>query len=55
MNIKEASQAEAYADDEIAQGSKQSMRGTDADARDMKVMGKVQELNVSILPDRSMM
>ncbi|KAK6366330.1 uncharacterized protein PV06_00806 [Exophiala oligosperma] len=45
MNIKEAQQAEAYADDDLTPGSKQSMRGTDADARDMQVMGKVQELN----------
>lgn len=49
MNIKEAQQAEAYADDDLTPGSKQSMRGTDADARDMQVMGKVQELNVRIL------
>ncbi|KAK5025079.1 hypothetical protein LTR13_010639 [Exophiala sideris] len=45
MNSKEASQADAYADDEPRADSKQSMRGTAADAHDMQVLGKTQELN----------
>lgn len=49
MNTKESSQVEAYNDDEHHSGSKKSMTGTQADEHDMKVLGKTQQLNVSML------
>ena len=49
MNVKEAHQAEAYNEDEHQSDSKQSIRGTHADEHDMQMLGKTQQLNVSIL------
>ncbi|KAL2434640.1 putative amino-acid permease C15C4.04c [Exophiala dermatitidis] len=43
MNSKEITQTEDYVDDNLAIG--QRMRGTDADAHDMRAMDKVQQLN----------
>lgn len=49
MNGKEASQAEAYNEDEHQSDSKRSMTGTNADEHDMQMLGKTQQLNVSII------
>ncbi|KAL2432618.1 hypothetical protein ABEF95_014048 [Exophiala dermatitidis] len=45
MHSKKITQTEDYVDDNLANGRRQSMRGTDADAHDMRAMGKVQQLN----------
>lgn len=50
MNTKEAHQVEAYNDDEPHSSSKKSMTGTQADEHDMQVLGKTQQLNVSMEP-----
>ncbi|KAG9784595.1 hypothetical protein KCU88_g2727, partial [Aureobasidium melanogenum] len=44
MNSKEITQTEDYVDNNFANGRRQSMRRTDADAHDMRAMGKVQQL-----------
>lgn len=49
MNTKEASQVDAYNEDEHHSDSKRTMTGTDADEHDMQMLGKTQQLNVSVL------
>jgi hypothetical protein len=48
MNTKEASQVDAYNEDEHHSDSKRSMTGTHVDEHDMQMLGKTQQLNVSI-------
>ena len=50
MNAKEAPQAEAFVQDELQSDTKESsLKGTHTDERDMQILGKTQQLNVSIL------
>lgn len=47
MNSKELPEAETYAEDDHGDSKESTLRGTTADERDMQMLGKTQELNVS--------
>jgi len=49
METKTSNTAVRRAADDYDMDSKSSMKGTDADAHDMQVMGKTQQLNVGDL------
>jgi hypothetical protein len=49
MNSKELPEPETYVDDENhCDNHEINLKGTNADERDMQILGKSQELNVSI-------